>query len=156
MQLDLDIRYKAVSSNGEEGEFSMGELLSFGKKTILYFYPKDNTAGCTIENQDFSDRIEDFARLWIVVVWVSKDSIDSHQKFIGNYDLKVDLISDSDLQLHKELGAYGEKTIFWKKKEWVIRSTFLLDREWNIQKEWKNVDAKGHVEKVFDEVKMLK
>ncbi len=149
---NLDTVYKAVSSSGEEGEFSLRELLSFGKQTLLYFYPKDDTPGCTVENIDFSERIDDFARLWIVVLWVSRDSIDSHQKFIGNHDLRVDLISDPDSTLHKNLWAYGEKNNYWKIVQWVIRSTYLLNWEWEIIKQWKGIRAKWHAERVLKEL----
>ena len=152
MELDLDEMYAAVSSWWEEAQLSVWELLSFGQKTLLYFYPKDDTPGCTVENKDFSELIDDFAKLWVVVVWVSRDSIDSHQKFIGNHDLRVDLISDPDLTLHKALWAYGEKNNYWKIVEWVIRSTYLLNRDWEIEKEWKWIRAKGHAERVLKEL----
>ena len=152
MAVNIENSYKAVSSQWEEAEFELGELLSFGEQTLLYFYPKNNTPGCTIENKDFSHLISEFAKLKIVVVWVSKDSIDSHKNFISKQELSVDLISDPDLILHKELWAYWEKNSYWKIVQWVIRSTFLLDREGNIVKEWKNIRAKGHAERVLEEL----
>ncbi len=109
MKLDLNKKYEAIAYTGETWTFSLKELLSFGKKTILYFYPKDNTPWCTIENKDFSCLKDEFAKLWIVVIWVSKDTISSHKEFIKEHELKVDLISDPELVLHKYFWAYWEK-----------------------------------------------
>ncbi len=152
MALNLENSYKAVSSKWEEAEFELWELLSFWEQTLLYFYPKDNTPWCTTESKDFSRLISEFAKLKIVVVWVSKDSVESHKNFITKQELSVDLISDPDLILHKELWAYWEKNSYWKIVEWVIRSTFLLDNEGNVVKEWKNIKATGHAQRVLDEL----
>lgn len=152
MKLDLNAKYEAIAYTWEVWIFSLKELLSFGKKTLLYFYPKDNTPGCTLENKDFSCLKDEFSKLWIVVIWVSKDTISSHKKFIENHELKVDLISDPDLVLHKYFWAYWEKNNYWKIITWVIRSTFLLDNEWNILKSWKNVKATNHANKILKEV----
>ncbi len=152
MGLNLEKSYQAVSSKGEEAELELGDLLSFWEQTLLYFYPKDNTPGCTTENKDFSSLISEFAKLKIVVVWVSKDSIESHKNFITKQELSVDLISDPELVLHKELWAFWEKNSYWKIVQWVIRSTFLLDNEWNVVKEWKNIRAKWHAERVLEEL----
>lgn len=153
MSVNLENIYHAVSSKWEEAELEMSDLLSFWKQTLLYFYPKDNTPGCTIENKDFSDLISEFAKLWIVVIGVSKDSLESHKNFISKQDLHVDLLSDPELILHKELWTYWEKNSYWKIVEWVIRSTFLLDNEWNVLQEWKNIKAKWHAERVLEELK---
>ncbi|MDD5770428.1 MAG: peroxiredoxin [Candidatus Gracilibacteria bacterium] len=152
MNLDLTQRFEAISYNLETGIFSIGELLNFSKKTILYFYPKDDTPGCTIENKDFSCLKNDFSKLGIVVIGVSKDLISSHKKFIENQGLKVDLISDPELVLHKYFGAYGEKNNYGRIITGVIRSTFLLDNEGNILKSWKKVKAKNHPEKILKEL----
>lgn len=152
MKLNLENKYSALSYTWEEGVFTLKELLSFGEKTILYFYPKDDTPGCTIEAKDFSCIKEEFSKLWIVIIWVSKDNLVSHKKFIEKQDLTIDLISDSDLVLHKELWAFWEKNNYWKIVQWVIRSTFLVDKEWNILKEWRNVKAKWHADKVLKEI----
>lgn len=152
MKLDLNAKYQAIAYTGDTWTFSLKELLSFSPKTLLYFYPKDNTPGCTIENKDFSCLKDKFAKLWIVVIWVSKDSISSHKKFIGDQDLKVDLISDPELVLHKHFWAYWEKNNYWKIISWVIRSTFLLDSEGNILKSWNNIKATGHAERILKEL----
>lgn len=152
MKLDLNAKYEAVAYTWDTWTFSLKELLGFGKKTILYFYPKDSTPGCTLENKDFSCLKDEFAKIWIVVIWVSKDSISSHRDFIKSEDLKVDLISDPDLVLHKFFWAYWEKNNYWKIVQGTIRSTFLLDSEWNILKSWKNVKATNHAQKVLKEL----
>jgi peroxiredoxin Q/BCP len=92
--------------------------------------------------------------LWVVLIWVSKNTIQSHKDFIEKQDLQVDLISDSDLILHKELWAYWEKNNYWKIVTWVIRSTFLFNQTWEVIQEWRNVRAKGHAEKVLREIQI--
>jgi len=135
--LNLDIKYSALSFTWDTAELSLREIFSFSEKTLLYFYPRDNTPGCTIENKDFSCMVEDFKKMWITLVWVSQDSLESHKKFINDHDLKIDLISDPELILHKELGAYGEKNNYGKIVQGVIRSTFLFDTEGTLLREWK-------------------
>lgn len=152
MSLHLDTKYSAVSKNWEESELSLREIFSFSEKTLLYFYPKDNTPGCTIENKDFSCMVDDFKKLGITLVGVSKDGIESHKKFIHSQELDIDLISDPELVLHKELWAFGEKNNYGKIVEWVIRSTFLFDKNGNLLQEWRNVKAKWHAAKVLREI----
>ncbi|MCD5375001.1 peroxiredoxin [Candidatus Gracilibacteria bacterium] len=152
MSVNLDTKYSAVSTSGEAGEFTLGELFSFSDKTLLFFYPKDNTPGCTVENKDFSCMVSEYKKLGITLVGVSKDSVESHQKFISSQELNIDLISDPELTLHKQLGAYGEKNNYGKIVTGVIRSTFLFDKQGNILQEWKNVRAKGHAAKVYREI----
>lgn len=153
--MNLNTKYKAVSINWELWEFTLKELFSFSDKTLLFFYPKDNTPGCTVENKDFSCMGDYFGKLWITLVWVSKDSPESHKKFISDHSLSVDLISDPDLTLHKELWAYGEKNNYGKIVTGVIRSTFLFDKNGNIIREWGNVRAKWHAAKVLREIVKL-
>ena len=150
--LDLERKYEVLLQNWEVKQKSLSEILKELEKTILYFYPKDNTPWCSVENKDFSVLKKDFLDKQIKLVWVSKDSIESHKKFKQNYLLENDLISDPDLVLHKELKAFWEKNNYWKIVMWVIRSTFLLDQNWNILKEYRNVKAKWHAEKVLREL----
>lgn len=152
MKLDLQKKYHAVSPAWESAELALGDIVSFSDKTLLYFYPKDDTPWCTVENKDFSCLKDQFSEKWITLVWVSKDPIDNHKKFIEKYDLQVDLISDPDLVLHKELWAYGEKNNYGKIVQGVIRSTFLVNKTGEVIKEWRNVRAKGHVEKILREI----
>jgi thioredoxin-dependent peroxiredoxin len=152
MTLDLKRKYQAVSPLSKVAELSLSEICSFGERTLLYIYPRDNTPGCTIENKDFSCMVSEFQKLKVTLVGLSQDTVESHQEFISDHNLQIDLISDPELLLHKELGAYGEKNNYGKIATGVIRSTFLFDREGNILKEWKNVKATGHAEKILKEL----
>lgn len=138
----------------EEG-FSLEKIKNKDKHMILYFYPKDNTPGCTIEAKDFSCLLNEFSSLWCCVVWVSKDSEKSHNNFVEKQELKITLLSDPELILHTKFNVIGEKKNYGKVYQWVIRSTFLLDKDLNIIKEWRNVKAKNHAQKVLDYVKSL-
>ena len=149
MKINLEKQYDAITASGEIAKIDMKTLLSFSEKTLLYFYPKDDTPGCTLENKWFSDLKADFWKLWITLIWVSKDTIESHWEFIKKHDLQIDLISDPDLVLHKELWAYGEKNNYGKIVTWVIRSTFLLNQNWEILESWKWVKATGHPERIL-------
>lgn len=144
--------FKVLTPNLEVKEISLKDLISKFDKTILYFYPKDNTPWCTLENKDFSCLKQKFNDLWINLIWISKDNIDDHKKFILEHKLWNFLISDENLELHKHFWAYWEKNNYWKIITWVIRSTFLLDNNWNILKSWKNVKATNHAEKILKEV----
>ena len=97
--------------------------------------------------------LDEYKQLGITLIGVSKDPVESHKQFISEQELSVDLISDPDLILHKELWAYGEKNNYGKIVTWVIRSTFLFDREGSILQEWRNVKAKWHAAKVLREIK---
>ena len=121
-------------------------------QTIVYFYPKDNTPGCTVEAHDFSTHKKDFEKHNIGIVGISKDSEASHTKFIEKQCLTINLISDESLALHKQFWARGEKNMYGKIVEWTIRSTFLVDQKGNIIKARKNVKATGHVEKLKKEL----
>lgn len=119
-----------------------------GKDIILYFYPKDDTPGCTTEACDFRDNLnllKDIA----IVVGVSPDSIESHKKFKEKYGLNFILASDKDLEVMKTYDAYGEKTMYGKKTVGVIRSTYIIAPDGTIKKHWKNVKAKGHIQQIL-------
>ena len=124
-----------------------------GKWLIIYFYPKDNTPGCTIEAKDFSCLQEEFAQIGVQVVGISKDSILSHQKFISKQELSLQLLSDVDLTTIKAYDTWREKKLYGKSFLGVIRSTFFIDPRGDINETWYNVKAKGHAEKVLEEVK---
>jgi len=127
-----------------------------GEIVVIYFYPKDNTPGCTREACDFRDNMARLAKKGVVVYGISKDSLESHEKFIANHDLNFVLLSDEDLVAHQTYGAWGEKKMYGKVIEGVIRSTFLIDREGLLHKMWRNVRAKGHVDKVLAEIESMK
>ncbi len=126
-------------------------LLSQTKKyTLLYFYPKDNTPGCTLEAQDFTRLKVDFENLGVEIFGVSKDSEASHENFCTKHNLGITLISDPDGVLHEKFGAIGEKKNYGKTYIGTIRSTFLLDSATgDVVREWRNVRAKGHAERVL-------
>jgi len=149
MKINLENKYDAITSDLEVWNFSLKDLLSFNEKTVLYFYPKDNTPWCTIENKDFSSLKEKFVEKWYTLIWVSKDSLESHKKFIEKQELKIDLISDPELVLHKELWAFWEKNNYWKIVQWVIRSTFIFNKKWELLEEYRNIRAKWHAERIL-------
>ena len=120
-----------------------------GKTLVLYFYPRDNTPGCTREAIAFSGAREAFAKVGATVVGVSKDSVASHAKFREQHGLSIPLISDPDLSLHKAFGAFGEKVMYGKKVEGVIRSTFVIDGSGTITRVFPSVKVDGHEEKVL-------
>lgn len=151
MKLNINTNYDILTSSGEENK-TLKDILSSSNKTLLYFYPRDNTPGCTVENKDFSCLKWEFEKVWISLIWVSKDSIESHKKFIEKQDLSVDLISDSGLILHKEFWAYWEKNNYWKIVMGVIRSTFLVNKNGEVLSEWRNIRAKGHAERLLKEL----
>lgn len=151
MIVDVSRKYQIVY-NGKEQEVALGDILKNYQKTILYFYPKDNTPWCTIEAVDFTWLKDAFLENWIQIIWVSQDSVESHKKFIHSESLGIHLVSDSEWILHKEFWVIWEKNMYGRISIGVIRSTFLLDTEWNVLKEWKNVKATGHVEKIYKEL----
>ncbi len=140
-----------IDPNGEEKGFSLEDFLNKGKKLILYFYPKDNTSGWTIEAKDFSSKIHDIKDK-AIVVGISPDSIKSHKNFMEKHNLKIYLLSNPEKDVIEKYGALGEKKMYGKVKKGVIRSTFLIDENGEILYSWKNVKAKGHVEKVIEKL----
>ena len=123
---------------------------------VLYFYPKDNTSGCTREAVDFTIRLEDFKNLDAVVLGVSPDSVESHKKFRMKHGLKVILLSDPEHKVIETYGAWGKKKRYGKEYYGVIRSTFLIDPNGIVRKVWRNVRVAGHVDEVFETLKSLR
>jgi peroxiredoxin Q/BCP len=125
-------------------------LASFKDKVfVLYFYPRDDTPGCTIEAQDFNERLQDFQAKKIEVVGVSRDSIESHDKFCNKYGLKITLASDADGATCENYGVLQEKSMFGKKYIGINRSTFLIDKGGKIANIWHDVSVGGHVSEVL-------
>lgn len=145
----LNMVLPAIDENGQEKEIKLSDFA--GKKVVLYFYPKDNTSGCTQEACDFRDN---FNRLTLkaVVIGVSPDSIKSHIKFKEKQNLNFTLISDTEHKLAEQFGAWGEKSMYGRKYFGIIRSTFILNEQGEIEKEWRKVKVKGHVEEVLGEL----
>jgi peroxiredoxin Q/BCP len=123
-----------------------------GKQVVLYFYPKDNTSGCTTEACDFRDNMKRLAKHDTVVLGVSPDSEASHRKFSDKYELNFTLLADPDRQVLAKYGAYGEKTLYGKQVMGVIRSTFLIDEQGKIAHVWPKVRVKGHVDQVLEKL----
>ncbi len=127
-----------------------------GKNVVLYFYPKDNTPGCTLEGQDFRDLHDKFKRQKTVILGVSKDSIASHERFRDKQSFPFDLLSDPDEKLCQKFDVIKEKSMYGKKYMGVERSTFLIDSAGKLRREWRKVKVKGHAQEVLDAVKEIK
>jgi peroxiredoxin Q/BCP len=123
-----------------------------GQRVIVYFYPKDDTPGCTAEACQFNDNLAAFERAKVPVLGISPDKAASHQKFRTKYGLDFALLSDPDHSAMERYGAWGEKTMYGRTTTGVIRSTFLIDEKGKIAKAWYNVKADGHAAKVLAEV----
>lgn len=115
-----------------------------GNWIVLYFYPKDNTPGCTIEANDFTKLAKDFERLGAVILGMSPDSCQSHAKFVAGHKLKIDLLSDPDKKILETYGVWGEKQFMGNKYMGVARTTFLIDPDGKIAYVWESVKAMGH------------
>ncbi len=139
--------------NQEETPISLKDFQ--GKWLVFYFYPKDNTPGCTIEAIDFTALAKDFAKLGAVVVGVSKDSCGSHQSFIEKQKLGIMLLSDPKHAVIEAYGSWAMKKFMGKEFMGIIRSTFLIDPKGKLAFIWPNVSAKGHAEEVLAKLKEL-
>ena len=126
-----------------------------GKLKLIFIYPKNDTSGCTKENILFSENIKEFDKLKINLFGLSKDSVESHIKFIKKYKLEIELISDPDIKLIKDLGSWVKKSMYGKEYMGVERSTFLIDQNNKIVEIWRKVKVNGHVEKVLNSCKNL-
>jgi peroxiredoxin Q/BCP len=126
-----------------------------GSWVVLYFYPKDDTPGCTVEACDFTAGLKDFEGLEAVVLGCSPDSPESHRKFIAKYKLKVRLLSDPDHDVLEKYGAWGEKNMYGKVSMGVIRSTVIIDPTGKVAKHWPKVKAEGHAEDVKKSLETL-
>ena len=120
---------------------------------IVYFYPKDNTPGCTQEAAEFSALYNEFKQLGYEVVGISRDSVASHQKFVCKLDIPFALLSDSDETVCQQFGVIKEKNMYGKKVWGIERSTFVLDKQGKIVQEWRKVKAAGHAQSVLEWVK---
>lgn len=127
-----------------------------GKNLVLYFYPKDNTPGCTTEGQDFRDAYTKFQKTNTEVLGVSRESIRSHQNFIAKHEFPFDLISDPDEELCKAMDVIKEKNMYGRKYMGIERSTFVFDEKGKLIEEFRKVRVKGHVDEVLSFVQNLK
>jgi peroxiredoxin Q/BCP len=144
---------KAFALESSRGPVKLSDAK--GKYAVVYFYPRDNTPGCTREAQAFSKAAKAFAKAGAVVYGISKDSVESHGRFADQCGLTIDLLSDPDLATHKAYGAYGEKTMYGKKVLGTIRSTFIVDPVGKIARVFPRVKVDVHAEAVLEAVAEL-
>ena len=142
-----DIKLQGLDAEGNEKEFSLNDFK--GQKVILYFYPKDNTSGCTQEACDFRNNINRLTS-YAIVIGVSPDSIKSHKSFKEKQSLNFILLSDPEHKLAEEFEVWKEKSMYGRKYMGIERSTFIIDKSGNIEKEWRKVKVKGHVDEVIE------
>ena len=128
---------------------------SLGKYVVLYFYPKDDTPGCTVETNDFNKFYSKFKKLNCEVYGISKDNIKSHDKFREKYKIKFDLLSDEELKVLKKYKVWGKKKFMGREFMGVIRSTFLIDKKGKTLKIWNNVKVKDHAKEVLDTLQSI-
>jgi len=136
-----------------------GEMVNLsdfaGKKVVLYFYPKDDTPGCTKEAIGFTESVDAFAALDTVILGVSKDSIKKHDKFVAKHDLKIALLSDEEGDVCERYGTWVEKSMYGKTYMGIERATYLIDANGNIAQAWHKVRVPGHVDAVLEAVRAL-
>ena len=128
---------------------------SIGKYVVIYFYPKDDTPGCTIETNDFNKLLSKFKKLECEVYGISKDNLKSHDKFRDKYKIKFDLLSDEELTVLKKYKVWGKKKFMGREFMGVLRTTFLIDKKGIIIKIWDNVKVKDHAKDVLETIKNL-
>lgn len=142
-------QFELPASNGESVKLSDFS----GKNVVLYFYPKDMTPGCTTEACDFRDHHESFEGLNAVILGVSPDPINKHEKFIDKYGLPFLLLADEDHRTAEDYGVWTLKKNFGKEYMGIERSTFIIDKDGSLAKEWRKVKVKGHVEEALEFIK---
>ncbi|WP_029653783.1 peroxiredoxin [Marinobacter daepoensis] len=126
-----------------------------GRNIVIYFYPKDNTPGCTTEGQDFRDRMDAFSALDTDIFGVSRDGLKAHENFRAKHDFRFHLITDKEETLCKLFDVIKLKKLYGKEHLGIERSTFLIDKEGVLRKEWRGVKVKGHADEVLEAVKTL-
>ena len=144
--------FKLPSTDGKT--FELNKIKK--NNIILYFYPKDDTPGCTIESKDFSKLNKLINKNNTVILGISKDTIESHLKFKKKYKLKFDLLSDQKLLVIKKYGVWGKKSFLGKDYMGIVRTTYLINSKGKIHKIWSNVRVKDHAKEVFKEIKNIK
>ena len=128
---------------------------SLGNYVVLYFYPKDNTPGCTTETIDFNKLLSNFKKLNCEIFGISKDNLESHNKFKNKFKIKFDLLADEELKLLKKYKVWGKKKFMGREFMGTIRSTYLIDKKGKILKTWENVKVKDHAKEVLETLKSI-
>ena len=141
--------FKLPSTNKKD--YSLKD--SIGKFVVIYFYPKDDTPGCTIETNDFNKLLSKFKKLDCDVYGISKDNLKSHDKFRNKYKIKFDLLADEELKVLKKYKVWGKKKFMGREFMGIIRTTFLIDKKGKIIKIWNNVKVKDHAKEVLKTLK---
>ena len=141
--------FKGLNQNGQE--ISLDDFK--GKKVILYFYPKDNTSGCTAEACSLNENYDTLTAKGYEVIGVSPDSVASHQKFIAKYNLAFNLITDTEKTTLEAYGVWAEKSMYGRKYMGVLRTTFVIDAEGRIEQVFTKVDTKNHYQQILDAYK---
>ena len=126
-----------------------------GSKLVIYFYPKDSTPGCTLEGQNFRDSYAAFKKCGTAILGVSRDSLKAHETFRARQEFPFDLLSDADEKLCRQFDVIHEKNMYGRKFMGIVRSTFLIDGTGVLQREWRKVRVKGHVDEVLEAAKSL-
>ena len=137
----------AITVKATDG--SSVDLSSPGQPLVLYFYPKDDTSGCTREAQDFTAMAGDFRKAGVKVIGVSRDPMKKHEKFIGKYDLRVPLVSDEDGRISNAFGKWVQKSMYGRKYMGMERATYLIGADGKVLKAWRKVKVSGHAEEVL-------
>lgn len=151
--VELNQKINDFTAETNDGTISLSDFS--GKYLVLYFYPKDNTPGCTNESKDFRDQYEAFKSLNAEIVGVSRDSLKSHQNFIDKYELPFELIADTEEALCNQFDVIKDKNMFGKIGRGIERSTFLINPKGVLIAEWRKVKVAGHADEVFKTLKEL-
>ncbi len=146
-----DFALKGIDAEGRERIFSLSDYK--GKRVVLYFYPKDNTHGCTQEACDFRDNMARLSGAGMTVIGLSPDGLSSHGNFRAKHGLAFPLLSDPDKSVARAYGAYGEKKLYGRTFKGILRSTFIIEPDGSVGRVWRNVKAKGHVDEVVSSIR---
>ena len=146
---DMAPDFRSTTQDGET--LTLADLR--GQRTILYFYPKDNTSGCTLEAKSLRDGKEELARMGFRIIGVSPDSERSHQNFCAKHELNFTLLADTDHSVCEAFGVWAEKSMYGRKYMGVLRTTFVIDAEGRIEKVFTKVDTKNHYQQIVDAYK---
>lgn len=148
MYLDIGTKAKNFTLQNQDGkEVSLSDFKD--KKVVLYFYPKDNTSGCTREAQGFKEHIDEFTKKNVVVIGISKDSVKSHNNFACKYELPFNILSDESTEIIDAYGAWQLKKNYGREYMGIVRSTYIIDEKGNVAKTYKVAKVDGHVEQVL-------